>query len=86
MSKITFPETAFTQYLYWQTQDKRTLKKINQLLRSIDRDGALNGIGKPERLKHLGGDYSRRIDEQNRLVYQMTEDTIIVKACKGHYE
>ncbi len=86
MSKITFTETAFTQYLYWQTQDKRTLKKINQLLRSIDRDGALNGIGKPERLKHLGGDYSRRIDEQNRLVYQITEDTIIVKACKGHYE
>ena len=86
MSKITFTETAFTQYLYWQTQDKRTLKKINQLLRSIDCDGALNGIGKPERLKHLGGDYSRRIDEQNRLVYQITEDTIIVKACKGHYE
>jgi len=86
LSKITFTETAFTQYLYWQTQDKRTLKKINQLLRSIDRDGALNGIGKPERLKHLGGDYSRRIDEQNRLVYQITEDTIIVKACKGHYE
>ena len=86
MSEITFTETAFTQYLYWQTQDKRTLKKINQLLRSIDRDGALNGIGKPERLKHLGGDYSRRIDEQNRLVYQISEDTIIVKACKGHYE
>lgn len=86
MSEITFTETAFTQYLYWQTQDKRTLKKINQLLRSIDRDGALNGIGKPECLKHLGGDYSRRIDEQNRLVYQITEDTIIVKACKGHYE
>lgn len=86
MSKITFTETAFTQYLYWQAQDKRTLKKINQLLRSIDRDGALNGIGKPELLKHLGGDYSRRIDEQNRLVYQLTEDTIIIKACKGHYE
>jgi len=86
MSKITFTETAFAQYLYWQTQDKRTLKKINRLLQSIDRDGALNGIGKPELLKHLGGDYSRRIDEQNRLVYTMAEDTIIVKACKGHYE
>lgn len=86
MSKITFTETAFAQYLYWQTQDKRTLKKINQLLQSIDCDGALNGIGKPELLKHLGGDYSRRIDEQNRLVYTMAEDTIIVKACKGHYE
>ena len=86
MSKITFTETAFAQYLYWQTQDKRTLKKINRLLQSIDRDGALNGIGKPELLKHLGGDYSRRIDEQNRLVYTMAEDTIIVKACKAHYE
>ena len=86
MSKITFTETAFAQYLYWQTQDKRTRKKINRLLQSIDRDGALNGIGKPELLKHLGGDYSRRIDEQNRLVYTMAEDTIIVKACKGHYE
>ena len=86
MSKITFTETAFSQYLYWQTQDKRTLKKINQLLQSIDRDGALGGIGKPELLKHLGGDYSRRIDEQNRLVYTVTENTIIVKACKGHHE
>lgn len=74
MSKITFTETAFSQYLYWQTQDKRTLKKINQLLQSIDRDGALGGIGKPELLKHLGGDYSRRIDEQNRLVYTVTEN------------
>ena len=51
MSNITFTETAFSQYLYWQTQDKRTLKKINRLLQSIDRDGALNGIGKPEILK-----------------------------------
>ncbi|WP_315005740.1 type II toxin-antitoxin system YoeB family toxin [uncultured Selenomonas sp.] len=51
MSNITFTETAFSQYLYWQTQDKRTLKKINRLLQSIDRDGPLNGIGKPEILK-----------------------------------
>ena len=86
MSNITFTETAFSQYLYWQTQDKRTLKKINQLLQSIDRDGPLNGIGKPEILKYLGDNYSRRIDEQNRLIYSIAEDTIIVKACKGHYE
>ena len=86
MSNITFTETAFSQYLYWQTQDKRTLKKINRLLQSIDRDGALNGIGKPEILKYLGDNYSRRIDEQNRLIYSIAEDTIIVKACKGHYE
>ncbi len=61
------------------------LKKINQLLQSIDRDGVLNGLGKPEVLKHLGGDFSRRIDEQNRLVYTVEGDNIIVKACKGHY-
>lgn len=85
MSNITFTETAFSQYLYWQAQDKRTLKKINRLLQSIDRDGPLNGIGKPEILKYLGGNYSR-IDEQNRLIYSIAEDTIIVKACKGHYE
>ena len=85
MSNITFTETAFSQYLYWQTQDKRTLKKINRLLQSIDRDGPLNGIGKPEILKNLDGNYSRRIDEQNRLIYTIAEDTIIVKACKGHY-
>ena len=86
MSNITFTETAFSQYLYWQTQDKRTLKKINRLLQSIDRDGPLNGIGKPEILKYLGDNYSRRIDEQNRLIYSIAEDTIIVKACKGNYE
>ena len=86
MSNITFTETAFSQYLYWQTQDKRTLKKINRLLQSIDRDGPLNGIGKPEILKYLDGNYSRRIDEQNRLIYTIAEDTIIVKACKSHYE
>ena len=85
MSNITFTEPAFAQYLYWQTQDKRTLKKINQLLQSIDRDGVLNGLGKPEVLKHLGGDFSRRIDEQNRLVYTVEGDNIIVKACNGHY-
>ena len=85
MSNITFTEPAFAQYLYWQTQDKRTLKKINQLLQSIDCDGVLNGLGKPEVLKHLGGDFSRRIDEQNRLVYTVEGDNIIVKACKGHY-
>ena len=85
MSNITFTEPAFAQYLFWQTQDKRMLKKINQLLQSIDRDGVLNGLGKPEVLKHLGGDFSRRIDEQNRLVYTVEGDNIIVKACKGHY-
>ena len=76
MSKITFTERAFAEYLYWQTQDKKTLKRINAL-----------GIGKPEGLKeNLSGYWSRRIDEVNRLVYRIEEDLIEVYQCKGHYE
>ena len=63
MSSFIFTEKGFEHYLYWQSQDKRTLKKINQLLKSIERDGAMHGIGKPEPLKHKDGEYSRRIDE-----------------------
>ena len=86
MSKIIFTETGFEQYLYWQSQDKKTLQKINKLLKSILRDGTLFGEGKPEKLKHKDGEYSRRIDKENRLVYECSEDTITVKACLGHYE
>lgn len=60
---------------------------INQLLKSIDRDRALQGIGKPEPLKYnKSGLYSRRIDEENRLVYELSDNHIIVKSCRGHYE
>ena len=86
MSKIVFTEIGFAHYVYWQGQDKKTLKKINKLLQSIERDGALNGEGKPEKLKHKNGEYSRRIDEQNRLVYEFSDDRITVKSCRGHYE
>ena len=61
-------------------------KRINRLLQSISRDGALEGEGKPEKLKHKEGEYSRRIDEKNRLVYEFSDDTITVKSCMGHYE
>ena len=72
--------------MYWQTQDKKTLKKINDLLEDIRRNGALNGIGKPEALKNREG-YSRRIDKENRLVYVIDElQNIKIIACKGHYE
>lgn len=85
--QITFAETGWNEYLYWQTQDKKTVKKINQLLQSIERDGALQGIGKPELLKYgKAGAYSRRIDETNRLVYEIADDQIIIKSCKGHYK
>ena len=84
---ILFTDTGWEQYTEWQGRDKKIIKRINQLLKSIDRDGALQGIGKPEPLKYdKSGLYSRRIDEANRLVYQITDDQIIVKSCKGHYE
>ena len=84
---ILFTDTGWAQYTEWQRQDKKTIKRINQLLKSIDRDGVLQGIGKPELLKHdKSGLYSRRIDEANRLVYEIYDNQIIVKSCKGHYE
>ncbi len=85
--KITFAEEGWNEYIYWQTQDKRTLKRINQLLQSIERDGAMQGIGKPEVLKYgKAGLFSRRIDETNRLVYEIIDNQIVVRSCKGHYD
>lgn len=86
MSEITFSEEGWDDYIYWQTQDKKTVQKINKLLKSISRDGALRGEGKPEKLKHKEGEYSRKIDKENRLVYEFSEDKITVKTCRGHYE
>ena len=85
--QIAFAEEGWSQYLYWQSQDKKVIKRINQLLQSVERDGALQGIGKPEKLKYgKSGLFSRRIDEANRLVYEIIDNQIIVKSCKGHYE
>ena len=86
MGNISFSEQGWEDFVYWQTQDKKTLQKINKLLKSISREGPLEGEGKPERLKHKEGEYSRRIDSENRLVYEFSEDTITVKACRGHYD
>lgn len=86
MNDFTFSKNAFEEYVSWQKEDKKTLKKINDLLEDIRRNGALEGIGKPEALKHRSG-YSRRIDEKNRLVYEIDElKNIRIVACKGHYE
>lgn len=86
MNDFTFTVRGFSDYLYWQTQDKRTLKKINNLLEDIRRNGSMQGIGKPEPLRYRPG-YSRRIDEENRLVYEIDElENIKVVSCKGHYE
>ena len=76
MNKVSFTEDAWEQYLYWQTQDKKTLKRINSLLKDIQRDPQ-NGIGKPEKLKdNLSGYWSRRIDDKNRLVYKFDNEMI----------
>ena len=76
---------AWEDYLYWQMQDKKTLKRINQLLQDIVRNGNA-GIGKPEPLSSdLSGDWSRRIDEKNRLVYRIQNDRIEVVQCRTHY-
>ncbi|MBQ3800219.1 MAG: Txe/YoeB family addiction module toxin, partial [Treponema sp.] len=66
-------------------QDKKTLRKINDLLKAIDRDG-FSGIGKPEPLKGREGCWSRRIDDKNRLVYKVLDGQIEIIQCKGHYE
>ena len=86
MNDLTFTAEGFSDYVYWQTQDKKTLKKINSLLEDIKRNGVMDGIGKPEPLKHRPG-YSRRIDEANRLIYDIDElQNIEVISCRGHYE
>ena len=83
-NNILFTETAWEGY--WQNQDKKTLKKINQLLNDIKRNN-FSGIGKPEPLKNqFSGYWSRRIDEKNRIVYKVENDMIQVVQCKGHYE
>ena len=84
--KLLWDSRAWEDYLYWQTQDKKTLKRINTLIKDILRGGT-EGIGKPEPLKgNLSGWNSRRIDDANRLVYRIAEDAVIIAACKGHYD
>lgn len=83
--KLKWDEDAWNDYLYWQTQDKKTLKRINALLTDIMRN-PFNGIGKPEPLKHHQGYWSRRIDETNRVVYKVDGDAIAVASVRGHYD
>ena len=86
MDNLSFSPAAWDDYLYWQTQDKKTLKRINQLLKDIQRN-SFEGIGKPEPLKNQEGCWSRRIDEKNRLVYFINSDKdILIVSCRGHYE
>ena len=85
MDKI-WSDGAWEDYLYWQAQDKKTLRRVNQLLLDIDRNGH-KGIGKPEPLKHdKHGYWSRRIDDVNRLVYRIAENRIEIAQCRAHYD
>lgn len=83
----TWTEQGWDDYLYWQTQDRKTLRRINELVMDIERNGLGTGIGKPEPLKgDLQGFWSRRIDDKNRLVYGHLEvDALCILACRGHY-
>lgn len=78
-------EDAWIDYVYWQTEDKKTLKRINMLIKDIERNGH-NGLGSPEPLKgNLSVFWSRRIDKKNRLVYRIADNVIQIIQCRTHY-
>jgi toxin YoeB len=84
--KKLWTDRAWEDYLYWQGQDRRTLKKVNQLITDIERNG-YTGIGKPEPLRgDLSGWWSRHIDNANRIVYRLKNGNVEIAQCKGHYD
>lgn len=84
MNKV-FSDIAWQHYLYWQREDKKILKKINELIRDIERNGN-EGLGKPEPLKHdLAGYWSRRITDVHRLIYSLDDANIYIASCRDHY-
>jgi len=85
MPDLIFSPQAYDEYLDWLVEDKKMFKKINDLIKDIQRNGFSKGIGKPEPLKHIKG-YSRRIDDSNRLIYSGDEKkNLRILSCKGHY-
>lgn len=85
MNKV-FSDLAWEEYLYWQLNDRKLLKKINDLLKDIERNGN-EGLGKPEPLRHeLEGLWSRRISPEHRLIYKFDEENIYILKCKTHYD
>ena len=86
LSRLVWTNTAWSDYVYWQGQDKKTLKRIHALIKDTLRNPE-DGIGKPEELReNLSGFWSRRIDDVHRLVYAIEKDQIIIIACRYHYE
>lgn len=83
--KISFQDDGWTDYLYWQQNDKKTLRRINTLIKEICRE-PFSGIGKPEPLKHsLSGYWSRRINDEHRIVYTIKDGSVIIIQCRYHY-
>jgi toxin YoeB len=83
--KLAWTDEAWKDYIYWQAQDKKTLKRINRLINDTMRQ-PFEGIGKPEPLReNLSGFWSRRIDDTNRLVYAVDDDSITIISCRYHY-
>lgn len=85
MNKV-FSDKAWKEYTDWLQEDKKTLKKINNLIKDIDRSG-YEGLGKPEPLKfQLSGYWSRRINDEDRLIYKIENNIVYIIGCRGHYE
>jgi toxin YoeB len=83
--KLTWTDEAWEQYLHWQQTDKAMLKRLNNLIRDAQRS-PFSGIGMPEALKHnLSGWWSRRINEEHRLVYRVENDSLVISRCRHHY-
>lgn len=82
---LKWTDEAWSQYVDWEKQDRKTRNRINALIKDIRRNGPMKGIGKPEPLKYRPG-YSRRIDDENRLIYDVSGDELAIASCKGHYE
>jgi toxin YoeB len=83
--KIYFTETGWSDYVYWQAQDPKTLKQVNKLITDIVRNG-YDGLGKPEPLRgDFSGWWSRHIDARNRLIYRLVNDQVEIAQCRGHY-
>ena len=83
--RIIFDDSAWNDYLWWQMQDRKVLKRINPLIKDVERNGN-EGIGKPEALRHqFSGWWSRRITDEHRLVYKLTDDSIVIASCRYHY-
>lgn len=83
--KLVFAEGAWQDYLYWQQQDKQMLRRINQLIQEIQRE-PFSGMGKPEPLKHaLSGYWSRRLDDEHRIVYKVDDGNLLIAQLRYHY-